>query len=416
MNNENHEALTEKLQKERREKNRLLREIKKRDSLIATYQQNAIFQEKLYDMVKKQKDKQDIFLSLMLSKSTDIIVLMDTNRRFILGTKNKLRKIGMNADALGEKDFMESLRAVLSLESYDKLFAALQTVLTTGEALEYSSNAVFKDGQEYYYTIAVIPFQNEDGDVIGVMLQIHDITALQKAIDDAESANKTKSRFLAVISHEIRTPLTVIATGIDFADEQVAIGGDNNEIRNALDIVRNENQRLGRMVGSMAHLSAMGDSNEYRKRVDFSAFLRNSAEIFRLTIEKQKNTLQVELAAGLPDVYVEADRFTQIITNLFSNATRHTQDGQITLSAQFDETYITVNITDTGSGISPELLPRVFERGATGGYGAGYGLYICKTIVEAHGGTINIESELNKGTTVIFTVPVYGGQEAGYAD
>ena len=414
MGDKSREDLLAELESERREKNRLMREVKERDSLISTYRQNATFQEKLYNMVKKQKDEQDIFLNLMLDKSPDLIVLMDANRKFISGTKSNLRKIGIKPDALSGKDFMDSLCAVLSPEPYNRLFNNLLEVLEKGEALEYSANTTFQNGTAYYHTIAIIPFRDESGGVIGAMLQIHDITKLQKAIDDAEYANKAKSRFLAMMSHEINTPLTVIATGIDFADERIAAGGDIDEIRDALEVVRDETQRIGRMVGSMVKLASMGDTDETRKRVDFAALLHNSAEVFRLTLKKQNNYLHMDIASGLPDVYVEADKFTQLITNLFSNAARHTRDGQVSLMADYDEAFITVRVADTGGGIAPELLPRVFECGVSDGGGAGYGLYICKTVVEAHGGVVGIESGRNRGTTVTFTVPVYGGQEAGH--
>ena len=406
----------EELKNERREKNRLSREIKERDSLIATYKQNTTFQEKLYNMVKKQKDEQEVFLSLMLDKSPDIIVLLDRYRKFITGTKSRLREIGVKADALKEKDFMEVLSSVLSAQAYEELSAKLREVLETGVALEYSADTILNSGRINYYTIAIIPFRDDDDNVIGAMLQIHDITELQKAIEDADYANKAKSRFLAVMSHEIRAPLTVIATGVDFADEQIASGGDTAEIKDALNIVRDETQRLGRMVGSMIKLAGLSDTDENRQRVDFAALLRNSAEVFRLALEKQNNTLHIEIASGLPDVYIEADRFSQIMTNLFSNAVKHTRDGQVTVTADFDAEYIIVRVADTGEGISPQILSHVFERGISDGGGAGYGLYINKTIVEAHGGVIGIESELRKGTTVTFTVPVYGGQEAGYSN
>jgi len=234
---------------------------------------------------------------------------------------------------------------------------------------------------------------------------------MKREINDAEHANKTKSRFLAMMSHEIRTPLTVIATGIDFADEKISKGSSVPIIRNALDVIRKETQRLGRMVNGMLNLASISDTDEVRKRVDFSALLNDSAEVFRLTLEKLNNTLVVNISPGLPDVFVEADRFTQIITNILTNAAGHTQNGTVTISTEYDETFITVRITDTGVGINPDILPFIFEYGISGRENTGYGLYLCKTIVEAHGGSIEVESKLGKGTTIMFTVPVYGGQE-----
>ena len=224
--------------------------------------------------------------------------------------------------------------------------------------------------------------------------------------------NRMKTEFLQDMSHEMQNPLTVIATGIDFADEQVRSGGDIAETRGALEIVRDETQRLGRMIRGMVRLAETNTSHGGRKRTDLAALLRSDAEAFRMVLKRKNNTLRVELAPGLPDVFVEADRFRQIINNLLVNAHRHTRDGQITLSAAAEGAFITVCVADTGEGIVPALLPRIFERGVSGRRGTGYGLHLCRTIVEAHGGVISIESAPGKGTAVRFTVPVYGGQDA----
>lgn len=228
-----------------------------------------------------------------------------------------------------------------------------------------------------------------------------------------DGLNRTKTEFLQDMSHEMKAPLTVIAAGIDAADMYIRKGEAGREkAESALDTVREETQRLGRMVKGMLDLATMSGIAENRKRVDFAALLERSAEASRLMLEKRNNALRVEIAPGLPDVFVEHDRFAQVMTNLLSNAADHTRDGQVSVTAERSDGLITVQVSDTGSGIESDLLPTVLERGVSGRGGTGYGLYICKTVVEAHGGTIQVESELGEGTAVTFTVPVYGGQEA----
>jgi signal transduction histidine kinase len=169
------------------------------------------------------------------------------------------------------------------------------------------------------------------------------------------------------------------------------------------------------MVGGMVELVSMREPGENRRRIDFSTLLKNSAEAFHRALEQKNNKLTLTIAPGLPDVFIENDRFVQVIANLLSNAAEYTQDGEVAITADCDGAYITTRIADTGTGIEPELLPRIFERGISGRNGTGYGLYICKTVVEAHGGTIKLECEQEKGTVATFTIPVYGGQEAGHA-
>ncbi len=237
------------------------------------------------------------------------------------------------------------------------------------------------------------------------------------AADNAalDRLNRTKTEFLQDMSHEMKAPLMVIATGIDAATMRLSEGEAGREkAKGALETIREETQRLGRMVSGMVGLAHLEGVTENRRRVDFAALLTSSAEAMRLTLEQQNNTLRVRIASGLPDVFVENDRFVQVVTNLLSNACDHTRDGQIIVAAEPSDGYITVRVSDTGDGIGPEILPVVFDRSVSGRGGTGYGLYICKTVIEAHGGTINIESAPGGGTTVSFTVPVYGGQEAGH--
>ena len=274
------------------------------------------------------------------------------------------------------------------------------------------------DGEEIYHTINQALWMQ-----IGTVLLFISICFaiylffmkdLSNQNNELARLNSAKTEFLQDMSHEMKTPLTVIATGIDFADAHIKRGGDVAVAENALDMVRNETQRLGRMVGSMVNLASMSDKAENRRRVDFAAFLKDSAEVFRISIEKRNIALVIDIASGLPDVYVEADKFTHVMSNLFTNAIRHTHSGRISLTATHDDALIIVSVSDTGEGISPDILPHVFRHGVSGRGGTGYGLSLCKTIVEAHGGAIAIESELGQSTTVTFTVPIYGGQEAGH--
>jgi len=162
----------------------------------------------------------------------------------------------------------------------------------------------------------------------------------------------------------------------------------------ALETAREETQRLGRMVSGMVSLASMSVTGENRKRVDFAALILKSAEALRTVLERQHNSLTVEIAPGLPDVFIENDRFTQVIESLLISSACHTRDGKITVRVDFDDGYITVCVTDTGEDALADM--------------------ICKTVVEAHGGTIKMENETDRGTAVRFTVPVYGGQEAGH--
>jgi len=230
---------------------------------------------------------------------------------------------------------------------------------------------------------------------------------------------RMKTEFLKDIQHEVRSPLLIISTGTDYTIHCLDMGGMEQELRGMQGTIQNEAMRLGRMINGMVELATetavgFGASIANRQKIDFADMLKTCAQNARLMIEQRGNILTVEIAPGLPHVYAEAEQLNRVPVNLFSNAVYSTENGRITIGATADDGYITVQITDTGAGIAADLLPHVFERGISGKGGKGYGLSICKTIVEAHGGTIEIASEQGKGTSVIFTIPVYGGQsEAG---
>jgi len=226
-----------------------------------------------------------------------------------------------------------------------------------------------------------------------------------------ENLSRVKTGFLQDIKHEVRNPLHVISLGVDYVNEYFTPKGDADEARKVLATMQNEAMRLGRMVEGMVELATMEGSKTSREKIDLAEIIMSCADTYRLKLDNNRNTLRVKTAENLPFIYAESEQLTRVIINILSNANDSVTDGEISIEALADNVYIIVHIRDNGSGIDPQLLPRVFERGVSGKGREGYGLSMCKTIVEAHGGELRIESgELGIGTVVTFTIPVYGGQ------
>ncbi len=236
----------------------------------------------------------------------------------------------------------------------------------------------------------------------------------QKKLDQqnillAES-NRTKTEFLSNTSHEMRTPLTVVSVNIQMVmgmlkrAEQL---GDDSEVRELLADAQEEIMRLSRMVAGMLSINSLSE-NDDRAKTDFELLLRSVGDILRLVFAQKSNQIEI-VSQGDLQVFCNADLVSQVIINLAQNANKHTENDTITLRAAMKEGHVHVQISDNGSGISPELLPNVFKRGVTKG-GTGFGLYLCKMVIESHGGNIWIESEQEVGTTVHFTLPPYQGQ------
>jgi signal transduction histidine kinase len=236
----------------------------------------------------------------------------------------------------------------------------------------------------------------------------------QKKLDEQNTilvqASRAKTEFIANTSHEMRTPLTVISVNVQTVKKMLDILSFSDPdaeklLRNAQD----EIMRLARMVGGMLTLASMSESMD-KQTVDLSALLRSNADVLRLSIQTRGNTLTTEIAPELI-VFGSADLLAQVITNLLQNAMAHTKNGTIALTAARNGNEITVTVRDTGTGIAPLLLPRVFERGVSDG-GTGFGLYLCKIVIESHGGRIWLENA-GIGAVAAFTLPYYEGQFGG---
>lgn len=255
--------------------------------------------------------------------------------------------------------------------------------------------------------------------VLGTMLYLHFklYNEQQKKLDSQnhllERASRAKTEFLSNTSHEMRTPLTVISVNIQTVAEILEDMDETVKDLEAAELLQNAQQeimRLARMVGGMLNLASMSE-NTGKQAVNLSTLLHSSAEMFSLHLQKQGNVLNADIAGGL-NVFGNADLLAQVVANLLQNAAVYTEQGEITLRAEKTGREILVTVTDTGAGISAELLPCVFDRGVSTG-GTGFGLYLCKTVVESHGGRIWIESTQGSGTTATFVLPTYEGQFGG---
>ena len=237
----------------------------------------------------------------------------------------------------------------------------------------------------------------------------------QRKLDEQNAilarANLVKTQFLANASHEMRTPLTVISVNVQVALRLLQRMDDvikDPEAETMLQNAQSEIMRLSRMVDGMLTLASISDGTEKRK-TDFSALAQSAADMLLIHLQERGNTLETHIDEALL-VFADPDLLSQVIVNLIQNAHKHTENGKVALDASCGDGKITVTVRDDGSGIAPELLPRVFERGVSDGGGKGLGLDFCKTVVESHGGAIWIESNPGKGTVVYFTLPAYEGQ------
>lgn len=221
-----------------------------------------------------------------------------------------------------------------------------------------------------------------------------------------ERMNRIKTEFLAGISHEMKTPLTVISNNAELARMKYQADVIDAEAESSLFDIAEEAQRLGRLVDQLLHASA--------GKQDFGPI--SATDILRLgetaapILAQNKNRLKIEDPGSLPNVLANRDLIEQVLMNLITNANRHCEGQEIELSAyMYGNEFVQFTLRDRGSGISPELLPHIFDWGKSGDGGTGCGLAIARDVIETHGGSIEADSIQGMGTDILFTLPVYKG-------
>lgn len=234
---------------------------------------------------------------------------------------------------------------------------------------------------------------------------------LKAAKEQAERSEYLKTSFLANISHEIRTPLNAIV-GFSQLIAEVENPEDKAEFCR---IIQENNDRLLHLVNELLDLSKIEANmvvfnlqpigmNELLKTVYDSFSLRCPTDV-----QLVNESLDTEHY-----IYADKNRTVQIISNLIDNALKYTKYGSIRIGYKQVGDYIEIYTTDTGKGIKPELLDSIFSRFVKADenvHGTGLGLSICKMLVEKMGGEIGVKSELGKGTTFKFTLPIFKGND-----
>ena len=219
--------------------------------------------------------------------------------------------------------------------------------------------------------------------------------------------DKGRRTFLADVAHELRTPLTVIEGQLEAIEDGI-YPADAAHLAPIREQIRTLDQLIDdlRTVG----LAESGSLPLEREPTDIGALVDDVVAAYAPQARAAEVTLAAEHPTGLPAANVDPQRIRQVLGNLLTNSLRSTPaGGRVTVSSRAtgDRATLTVTVADTGRGIAPDLLPRVFERfvKGEGSPGSGLGLAICRDIIKAHGGEISIESQLGQGTTVTFTLP-----------
>ncbi len=381
---------------------------------------NVIVEGYVQNITEIQRNRNDIsLLTHAINNSTEDIFAAKANGQLLFANR-KFRDhhgIGHSVD-VSTLHFAELTSSPNNPEVWDNLVRTIRRDTDTNtyvvyDPLENDPSILAYEGNAYWVT-------SDEGDEV-LWAFGHDISQrirherqleqmhqeLEEAKKKAETSDQLKSAFLANMSHEIRTPLNAI---VGFS-RLIAESEDYTERKNYYQIVEANNERLLSLINEILDLSKI-EAN----MVEFTLGPVRLYALFKEIYEAHllrcpEGVALISDADPVGDVVLHTDknRLFQVISNLIGNAFKFTKEGSVTYGFRVSEGHVSFYVTDTGAGIAPEKLGRVFDRFVKANnfvQGTGLGLSISKTIIERLGGEISVTSELGRGTTFSFYLPL----------
>lgn len=320
--------------------------------------------------------------------------------------------------------------AILAEEDMEKCHGAWKQALSRCEAFEIECRLkCAKTGLGRWHLVRGIPFKDESGDVIKWFGTYTDIDDQKRAQEKTIESNRRlveltrlKSDFTSMVSHELRTPLSAIKEALGLLEDEVE-GPVNAGQQETLGIAKGNVDRLHRLINNILDYSRIesGGMEFHFDWNDLNAIARETHKTMALAARKKRQKLFLELPGQPLIIRCDADKIKQVLINLLDNAMKFTHEGgEIALSVKSASDLACIDVQDSGMGIRTEDTDKIFKmygqslQGARYS-GAGVGLAVCKMIVEAHGGTIAVQSVYGKGATFRIALPVEMSVRSGVA-
>jgi len=364
------------------------------------------------ELVRKQAAQ----LALVADTAPVYIAHCDADARFKFVNKAYAKRFGLRpedcvglriADLLGE--FVhESVRPYIA------------TVMS-GNAVEFELDVEVPGataGPRFMHC-SYAPERDADNRVVGWVAAVTDITerrrveeALRTSEDKLKDTDRRKDEFLAMLAHELRNPLAPIANAVHLLRQS---RNENTVQQQARAIIERQSGRLARLVDDLLEVSRIttGRIQLHMERIAIGGIVERAVETVEPLVEQHRHKLSITLPPDALWLYADGARLEQVIVNLLTNATKYTDDGgRIDVDVFGEHNQVVVRVKDTGIGISPELLPHVFdlftqsERSLDRSHGGlGIGLSLVQRLVSMHGGSVVAESVLGKGSEFSVRLP-----------
>lgn len=338
-----------------------------------------------------KKTQESFLLSAIFQQLDQYILIIQADGKILQFTQSWLELLKLKP---GQSILMKDLRIA------PKLWSTINQGLAT------------EKGAQFQWELSNQHFQSSLSPIViekifyGVMVTAIDITKISQL-------EQIQSDFLADISHEIKTPLAAILGASEILNQstrKLTI----QETKEFQEMIASESSRLQRLIHELTDLSKIGThgfQTLIKTKFSFLDLLHEVKQVHQIELDKKALQFKLKVPKELT-IFVDRDKFFLIFSNLMSNAIRYTDQGHIQVSSEVKNQTLIIYFTDTGRGIEPKSLARIFDRfyrtdaartRVSGG--SGLGLAITRAIVQAHQGTIEVASQLGKGTTFTLTIP-----------
>ncbi len=368
----------------------------------------AVHNARLYQNVAQEQQR----LAAILDHSADGVMILDAAQRIQRINKALVRMVGWSPmDAVGR------LHDEIIVWDHVDQGQPLNLAIAGGwprhrpsdvlpDTLYVEGDLLRPDGSRISLGITYAPLMDNHDGLRNIIVNVRDITHFRQA-------QEMKSTFVSVVSHELKTPVALIK-GYAGTLRREDAEWDRDTIQHSLSVIEEEADRLAELIDNLLAASKLqADGMRLANIGDVNLATIAARSVERFKTQTTLHTLILDFPAKFPSIQGDEVRLRQVLDNLISNAIKYSpKGGEVRISGTFDDQRITVAVRDQGVGLPPDEQERVFERFyrvddalSRKTQGTGLGLYLARAVVEAHGGSISVESQPGKGATFRFTLP-----------
>ena len=361
----------------------------------------AVQNAQLYSQIRREKSRTDA----LLDSVADGIIILSPDHKIERCNQSIVRMLGINPDEVSDKSFDEVFKWEKTSDGTTLEQAEAGGWPLTPHAHLYVEGDILRNNDLPSLPVGVTfaPLMTPEGILINIIASVRDITKFRQA-------EELKSTFISIISHELKTPIALIK-GYVGTLRRDDVSWDSEIIQDSLEVIEEEADRLTELIENMLDASRLQAGAFALKLSDINIRTLAMRIAERFGTQTENHVIKVDIPEDFPVIVADEARITQVFSNLIGNAIKYSPEGEIRIRGSVKPDFVILCVSDEGPGIAVDDIPHVFDRFyrapdmAKFTKGAGLGLYLTKSIIEAHSGRIWVDTDYNCGGRICFSLP-----------